>query len=322
MKNFLLFPIIFLAPLFAFAQSNKIRAELKKAAKYEEQKKFDTYHVYEKYLTDQQRFELNMYYWELYVDIPHENPNNYWLLNAAKKNNVCAQINVAYSYLVGRTVKKDSKQAKYWLQRAINNNSITANYYYALHILMDTKKDEDSLLWYLEKATTFNDANVALGFIYQYGIHTQKNQTLADEYFVKYKNNLPIRQREIFEKEYSIENSIFCPNGFCSKELVAAQTETIISTLQKDTLANVFIKTNGAYNYLMQQQSWDKAICIKKILVELGIKPQRILFEYGYIGNSSIVEITTQIRNDATTNNDAPPPHPYMFNKYFILQCK
>lgn len=88
------------------AQPRKVKEELKRAEKYDERKKFDTYHVLEKCLNAQQRYELNMYYWEVHVYVPHESANNYWLLAAARNGNVCAQINVAYSYQAGRILKK------------------------------------------------------------------------------------------------------------------------------------------------------------------------------------------------------------------------
>ena len=156
MKSFLRyifgFFLLFL-PFFVHAQPKNILDELKRAGKYEESKKFDTYHVYEKYLTTEQRYELNMYYWRLKVDIPNENAKNYWLLKSALANNVCAQINLAYSYKIGRTVNKDSNKCRYWFLKAISNNSSHALFYYGLSCIngVFAKSTNDSAIYFLQK---------------------------------------------------------------------------------------------------------------------------------------------------------------------------
>lgn len=313
-------------PFLTMAQPKKIRDELKRANQYEESKKMDTYHVYEKYLTTEQRYQLNIYYWELKVDVPIENAKNYWLLEAARDNNVCAQINMAYSYKVGRTVKKDSNKSRYWLLKAIDNQSASAWYYYGLISLNDvfSKSTNDSALFFLEKAREKNilDAGLALSFCLKYGLKTKKNDSLAEQYFSEYKNLLELTNNKFKENNPNLDSSIFCPTGFCDTKLIENQIAQRLKDLQSDSLLEILIESNGNSSYLSQQQSWDKAYLIRNTFIGSGLDPKRVSFSYGGSGISSIVKITFRKREEDFLGNSPPPPVPNLIQKYFILECK
>lgn len=304
----------------SIAQTKKIRDELRRAKNYEESKKFDTYHVYEKYLTNQQRFELNMYYVGLHVKIPNENKNNFWLYNSAKDGNTCAQINLAYSYKIGRIVNKDSNNCRKWLLQAIKSKSDLAYYYYGLCCMDNTFDKEvcDSAIFYLKEADKrkIADASLALTFAYKYGIHTEKNDNDANYYFNKYKEVL-----KQTKTDFALSNAILIPNGFNLASLLSIQLREQIIELSKDSQLVVTIKTNGNSSYLTQQLSWDKASSLRHYLISHGINPDRICIWYGGQLNTSIVELLIARRDGEFVNVYPPPPVPN-YERTIFLECE
>ncbi len=324
-KSIFSYTLIFL-PFLSIAQTKKIRDEIKRAGKYEESKKFDTYHVYEKYLTTEQRYHLNMYYWGLCVDAPNENSKNYWLLKSARANNVCAQINLSYSYKIGRTVNRDSIKCRYWLLKAINNKSTSALFYYGLSCTngVFSKSANDSALFFLEKAneSKMAEACLAISYCYKYGINAIKNDSLAMKYFLIYKRFFTTNYNRLKENFADLDSSIYCPTGYCNRELIEIQIPNYLKQLQSDSLLELSIECSGNGNYLEQQQSWDKSNFIRTIFVENGLDQKRISFNYGGNGNLSIVKIIVKTRTEEFMNIFPPPPIPNLRQKYFILECE
>jgi hypothetical protein len=316
--------IISIIPIFLTAQPRKIKDELRRASKYSESKKMDTYHVYEKYLTNAQRYELNMYYWRERVAVPNENLRNYWLLNSAEDGNTCAQIHLAYSYKIGRVVKKDSVSCRKWLLKAKAKKSSQALYYYGLNCLDNTftKKVSDSAIQYFLQAENEDiiDASLALSFCYKYGLKTKKNDASAYNYYNKYIKLNKTKNDFYSNYSFSIDSSIFCPNGFYNRELIIQQIEDFIKQLKANSNLVLYIKTNGYSSYVTQQLSWDKANEIRTIFIDEGIASERICFQYGGGGNNSIVEILLLTKAEDFINVYPPPPVPY-FRKYFMVEC-
>jgi hypothetical protein len=303
-----------------FGQTKRIKDELKRAIKFEESKKMGTYHVYEKYLTNAQRFELNMYYVNQNVKIPNENEANFWLKNSAIDGNICAQINLAHSYKIGRIVKKDSNNCRKWLLNAIKDKSDLANYYYGLCCLDNTFTNKvcDSAIFYLKVADNrkIEGASLALAYAYKYGIQTEKNESEANYYFNKYNDYYSSTKKEL-----TLTNTILLPSGFNFTNLLNKQLYETLSALNKDSQLVVTIKTNGNGSYLTQQLSWDKANSIRLYLNSKGINRERICIWYGGQYSNSIVEILINKRNDEFENIFSPPPFPNYDRKIF-LECE
>lgn len=310
--------IIFL-PLFTLGQTKKITDELKRASKYDERKRMDTYHVLEKYLTNAQRYELNMFYWNESVNVPKENAKNYWLLNSALDGNICAQINLSYSYKTGRIVKKDSNNCRNWLLKAINNRSNKALYYYGLNCLDNTFKKivSDSATYYFLQADIkgITEASLAIAYCYKYGLKIIQNDSAAYSYYTKY-----VKKDYYSNYSFSLDSSIFCPNGFCSKDLIKQQLNKYLEKLRSDTQLVLYIKTNGNSSYETQQLSWNKANIIRTFIIDNGINADRICLFYGGNGNNSIVEILVTNRDEQFINILPPPPVPN-FGKNIVLEC-
>jgi Sel1 repeat len=303
-----------------FGQTKRIKDDLKRAIKFDESKRMDTYHVYEKYLTNEQRFELNMYYVNQHVKIPNENEKNFWLRKSAIDGNTCAQINLAYSYKIGRVVKKDSNNCRKWLLNAIKEYSDLANYYYGLCCLDNsfTKKVCDSAIYYLKEADNrkIEDASLALACAYKYGIQTEKNETEANNYFSKFKDYNNSKGTEL-----KLTNIILLPNGFNYTNLLNTQLYKSITALNTDSQLVVTIKTNGNSSYLTQQLSWDKANSIRLYLNSKGINNERICICYGGQYNNSLVEIVISKRDNKFVNIFPPPPVPN-YQKTIFLGCE
>lgn len=323
-KKYIIISIIILLPILITAQSKKIKDELRRASKYTESKRMDTYHVYEKYLNNAQRYELNMYYWRERVAVPNENSRNYWLLKSAEDGNTCAQIHLAYSYKIGRVVKKDSNACRKWLLKAIDGKSSQALYYYALSCLDNTfmKKIADSTIHYLLQADQkdIKDASLALGYCYKYGLNSNKHDSIAYSYYNRYLKTHKLENNYYSNYSFSLDSSIFCPNGFYSRELIMLQLDEFINQLKSNSNLVLDIKTNGNSSYVTQQLSWDKANDIRTIFIEKGVSPDRICLHYGGGGNTSIAEILITTREEHFINVYPPPPVPY-FRKYFLLEC-
>lgn len=313
-----------LFPLLSLSQSKKILDELKRASKYEENKKMDTYHVYERYLSNAQRYELNMYYWRERVLVPNENARNFWLLKSAEDGNTCAQINLAYCYKIGRVVKMNTTNCRIWLLKAIGHKSSQALYYYALNCLDNTftKSVTDSAIQYLLQADQKNvrDASLALGYCYKYGLKTNINDSIAYFYYNQYIKIPKLENDYSSNYSFSLDSSIFCPNGFHNKELILTQIDHFLNQLQIDSQLVITIKTNGNSSYVTQQLSWDKAKEIRTMFIDNGVSPERICFWYGGRGNNSIVEILVTPKNKEFVDVYPPPPVPNI-GKHIVLEC-
>lgn len=307
-------------PVLVKGQTKKIKDEIRRASKYQDQqKKWDTYHVYEKYLTNEQRYELNMFYWYSSLNVPKETSSNYWLLNSAKDGHIGAQLNLAYSYKIGRIVKKDSSLCRKWLLIAMGAKSNAACYYYGLNCLDNTfpPKVADSAIFYLLKARQENSslANYALSFCYKYGLKTTKNDSLATFYYSEYKNSFTLKDIEM-DLDY-LNKSIFCPDGFCNQSLIRMQIDKFLMQLNEnqDFVLEIRAKGEGLRG---QQPSWEKAFNIRRAFIDNGISPERIKFQFGTDGHPASVSLIVG-EKDKYFHFDVPSPPCPRIRKNLIL---
>lgn len=111
-----------------------------------------------------------------------------YLLKAAEKNNAEAQYLLSDSVY---TQKEDLKKIYYWAEKAAENHHIDAMLKLA-NAYVD-KKEYDKAFYYVEKGVALNDENalIAMGELYEYGLGVPKDNQKALEYYKKSNAILP-----------------------------------------------------------------------------------------------------------------------------------
>ena len=125
------------------------------------------------------------------------------LLQAAEKNNAEAQ------YLLGDAVyteKEDEKNILYWVEKAAENQHISAilklaNYYVG-------KKEYDQALYYVKKGVALNheDALIAMAEFYEYGLGMLQDNEKALTYYKK--SNEILKDKWLMDKIKMLEAKI------------------------------------------------------------------------------------------------------------------
>jgi hypothetical protein len=158
----------------------------------------------------------------------------HWYTLAAKQGNDSGQLSLSRLLITGNGVKRDMKEAIYWVKQALNQGAAGAAQNLGT-IYRDLKKPKLAFHWY-KRAVQMGDIDSLLqvGLCYLFGIGTKKDLDAAYKCFQQILNNETSSRYERTEEDAQFWLGIFHLLGIGGAKISVNKARCLLELANKD----------------------------------------------------------------------------------------